>query len=127
MRRVLAYCIFMSFIATASAQTVVQFEVRAESLEDALRTVAAQANANILYDPSLVAGRSVAAFRTEGTLDEMLKHLLDGTGLKHQYVNEKTITLVRANPQLIPASSEAQVSEKPVTQRVQHLGAAAAK
>ena len=106
MRRVLAYCIFMSLSAAAYAQAVLQFDVEAQSLADALRVIAAQANTNILYDPSLVVGRQVAALKMESTLDDALAQLLKGSGLKTQYVNEKTLTLVLRDPHLIPASSE---------------------
>jgi hypothetical protein len=101
MRRVLVYCIFMSLSAAAYAQVVLQFDVQAQSLADALRIVATQTNTNILYDPSLVAGRQVGALKTQSTLDDALMQLLNGTGLKHQYVNEKTVTLVRGDAHFI--------------------------
>ena len=127
MRRVLAYCIFMSLSAAAYAQITLQFDVKAQSLADALRIVAAQTNTNILYDPSLVAGRKVAAFQSRSTLDDVLVQLLDGTGLKHQYVNEKTVTLVRPGAQLIPASSEIKAVVKPAPDAARHIATSAAK
>ena len=127
MRRVLAYCIFMSLSAAAYAQITLQFDVKAQSLADALRIVAAQTNTNILYDPSLVAGRKVAAFQSRSTLDDVLVQLLDGTGLKHQYVNEKTVTLVRPGAQLIPASSEIKAVVKSAPDAARHIATSAAK
>jgi type II secretory pathway component GspD/PulD (secretin) len=112
MRRVLAFCIFWSLSAAAYAQVVLQFDVQAQSLSDALRIVAAQTNTNILYDPSLVSGRQVTALRAQSTLDDVLLRLLSGTGLKHQYVNEKTVTLVL---------------EKPATSAVRHVAGGAGK
>ena len=127
MHRVLACCIFMSLSAAAYAQIALQFDVKAQSLADALRIVAAQTNTNILYDPSLVAGRKVAAFQSRSTLDDVLVQLLDGTGLKHQYVNEKTVTLVRPGAQLIPASSEIKAVVKPAPDAARHIATSAAK
>jgi type II secretory pathway component GspD/PulD (secretin) len=127
MRRWLVYFILVSWSAAANAQALLQFDVQAQSLEDALRTVAAQANANILYDPSLVTGRRVTAFKSESTLDDMLVRLLDGSGLKHQYVNEKTVTLVRLQPQLIPASAETKDADKSALRHLQRLRSTAAK
>jgi iron complex outermembrane receptor protein len=128
MRRVLAYCIFMSLSAAAYAQIVLQFDVKAQPLTDALRIIAAQTNTNILYDPSLVAGRKVVAFRAQSTLDDALVQLLDGTGLKHQYVNEKTVTLVRPEAQLIRASSsEIKSAGKSVADAARPIATSAAK
>jgi type II secretory pathway component GspD/PulD (secretin) len=112
MRRVLAYCIFMSLSAAAYAQVVLQFNVQAQPLSDALRIVAAQTNTNILYDPSLVVGRQVEALKVQSTLDDLLTQLLEGSGLKHQYVNEKTVTLVR---------------DKPVSSAVRHVAVSGGK
>ena len=118
MRRVLACFIFVSLSAVAYAQVVLQFDVEAQPLADALRIVAAQTNTNILYDPSLIAGRQVVAFKKQSSLDDVLAQLLKGTGLKHQYVNEKTLTLVPREAQLIPASSDIKTIEKPTASAV---------
>ena len=112
MRRAVAYFIFMSWSAAACAQAILQFDVQAQSLADALRIVAAQTNTNILYDPSLIVGRQVVALKKQSTLDDVLAQLLNGTGLKHQYVNEKTVTLVPREAQLIPASSDVKPNAK---------------
>jgi type II secretory pathway component GspD/PulD (secretin) len=74
---------------------VATYDVQSQPLADALRIVASQANLNILYDPRLVKGRTTIALKVQATPAEALARLLDGTGLKLQYVNEKTVTLVQ--------------------------------
>jgi len=107
MRRALKLGIVMLLSSVGHAQNLLQFDLQAQPLADALRIVAAQANTNILYDPSLVAGRRTTAVKMQSTLDDALKQLLSGSGLKHQYVNEKTVTLVRLSAQLVPATAQA--------------------
>jgi Secretin and TonB N terminus short domain len=95
-----ALLLIYASIASAQSQLTIQFEVQSAPLGDVLRSLAAQVNANIIYDPSLVTGQNVQGFAMRSTLDEALTRVLHGTGLKHQYVNEKTVTLVRVDPQL---------------------------
>jgi hypothetical protein len=87
--------------ATAHAQFVFTYDVAAQPLADALRIVAHRSNMNILYDPNLVRGRTTLALRVQATPVEALTKLLEGTGLKIQYVNEKTVTLVPLPVQMI--------------------------
>lgn len=93
---ILAVWTLMLSSVTAWAQTVSQFEVKEQPLGDALRTVVKQADMNILFDPQLVQGRRAAALNIQTTLDDAIDRLLAGTGLQHQYVDEKTVTVIPA-------------------------------
>ena len=69
-------------------------------LADALRAVGSQANINVLFDPPLVAGRTVPALKADLTIDQALSQLLEGTGIKHEFLNEKTVVLEKAGTSL---------------------------
>lgn len=97
--------ILASFSSTAQSQLVIQFDVKPQPLGDALRSLAAQVNANIIYDPGLVRGQNAQGFVMKSTLDAALTRILKGTGLGHQYVNEKTVTLVRLDTGSRPIST----------------------
>jgi type II secretory pathway component GspD/PulD (secretin) len=94
----LAAFLILIMSANVHAQMVLTFDVEEQSLADALRVIGAQSNMNILYDPTLVKGRSTHAFKMQSTADEALTRLLQGTDLKIQYINEKTVTLVQVPP-----------------------------
>jgi hypothetical protein len=101
MWRIVACCFLTMLSATAHAQFVFTYDVEAQPLADALRIIAHRSNMNILYDPNLVRGRTTLALRMQATPVEALTKLLEGTGLKIQYVNEKTVTLVPLPVQMI--------------------------
>jgi iron complex outermembrane receptor protein len=72
--------------------------IPAESLSDALRTLAKNRQFEILYRAEVV--RDV---RTEGavgelTLEEALKAVLSGTGLSYKYLNANTVTVFQQSP-----------------------------
>lgn len=77
----------------AHAQAVTQFDLAAQPLADALRALGAQANINVLFDPPIVAHRQSPAVKAQLTVDEALGRLLEGTGIKHQFLNERTVVL----------------------------------
>lgn len=77
----------------AHAQAVAQFDLAAQPLADALRAFGAQANINVLFDPPLVANRQAPAIKAQLTVEEALTRLLQGTGIKHQFINEHTVVL----------------------------------
>lgn len=124
----LATALLIALVSTAcfaqTTQLIIQFEVKSQPLGDALRSLVAQVNGNIIYDPSLVRGHEVQGFVMRATMDEALTRLLKGSGLRHQYVNEKTVTLVRVEPQLKTASSD---SEEALPQSAASIKPAARK
>lgn len=85
----------LSFVAsTALAQTSAQFDLPAQSLVESLRAVGKRTDINILIDRKLIGRRQAPALKAMLTVDQALTRLLEGTGLKHQFVNEHTVTIV---------------------------------
>jgi iron complex outermembrane receptor protein len=71
-----------------------RFDLPAESLDKALRDFAVQANCNISYEPSIVAGLQAPAIKGEFTVDRALSLMLSGTRLRAANVNEDTIQIL---------------------------------
>jgi iron complex outermembrane receptor protein len=78
----------------ASLELKSHFDLPAESLDKALRDFAVQANCNISYEPSIVAGLQAPAIIGELKIGRVLSLLLKGTGLRAVNVNENTIQIL---------------------------------
>jgi iron complex outermembrane receptor protein len=83
--------------AAAQAGKVTHVDIPAQPLADSLRAVGSQSNTNILFDQSLVANRKAAALKADLTTDEALSRLLEGTGIRHEFLNETTVVLAMAS------------------------------
>jgi iron complex outermembrane recepter protein len=70
------------------------FDLPAEPLDKALRDIAVQANRNISYEPSIVAGLSAPAVNGDFTVEDALSLLLKGTSLQVINVNADTIQIL---------------------------------
>jgi outer membrane receptor protein involved in Fe transport len=81
----------------AQAQKKTHVDIPAQPLADSLRAIGSQSNTNILFDRSLVADRQAAALKAYLTPDEALSRLLAGTGIKHEFLNETTVVIARAD------------------------------
>jgi iron complex outermembrane recepter protein len=110
-------------MATSPAASEIKshFDLPAEPLDKALRDLAVQANCNISYEPSIVAGLSAPAIKGEFTVDEALSLLLTGTRLRAVNVNADTIQILTeppsasrdSGPEITPSQSD--ISEIVVT------------
>ncbi len=80
--------------AAVSADLKSRFDLPAESMDRALRDFALQANCNISFEPSLVAGLQAPAVKGEYSRGEALSILLAGTAFKAVTVNGNTIQVV---------------------------------
>src|SRR4051812_13401213 len=76
------------------AQAQVRFDIPAESLAQALRTVGIQANLNVYFDPPLVRGLQAPQIKAEMSADDALAKLLAGTRLRAVRVDQNTIRVV---------------------------------
>jgi len=85
-------------VPIARAQAIAQFDLPVQPLADSLRAVGSQTNTNVLFDPPLVAGRKAPALRAALTTDQALSRLLAGTGIAHDFINDKTVVLSAAAP-----------------------------
>ena len=70
------------------------FDQPAEALDKALRDLAIQANCNISYEPSIVAGLQAPAINGDYTVERALSLLLKGTSLHAVNVNADTIQIL---------------------------------
>jgi hypothetical protein len=70
------------------------FDLSAGPLDKALREFAVQANCNISYEPSIVAGFQTPAINGELTVGRVLSLLLKGTKLRAVNVNENTVQIL---------------------------------
>jgi outer membrane receptor protein involved in Fe transport len=73
----------------------VKFQIRAQSLADALDRFGEQCGLQIVYDDALLTGRTVQAVEGAMRPDDALNHLLAGTGLVWSYVNDQTVVVQR--------------------------------
>src|SRR5713101_5548813 len=82
--------------STAGSEIKSRFDLPAEPLDKALRDFAIQANCNISYDPSIVAGLQAPAIKGEFTVNSVLALMLTGTKLRAVNVNEDTIQILES-------------------------------
>lgn len=84
-----------TMLATAlvQAQAAARFDLPSQALGDSLRAVSMQTNTNLFFDPALVDGKQAKALKVQSTIDEALARLLAGTGIKYEFLDEKTIVL----------------------------------
>jgi iron complex outermembrane receptor protein len=79
---------------TLSSNVKVHFDLPAEPMDKALRDFAVQADRNISYEPSIVAGLQAPAIKGEFTVGDALTLFLKGTKLRAVDVNTKTIRIL---------------------------------
>jgi hypothetical protein len=80
-------------MAVAAQAAKIRLDVPEQPLSQSLRTLADSTGINVLFDTAKVAGRTAPAVHAHLSLDEALVALLEGSGLKHQFVDEKTVVL----------------------------------
>jgi iron complex outermembrane receptor protein len=84
------------FAPAAEAQSRAQFDLPPQPLSTALRAVGTQTRINVLFDAALVEGLSAPALKAELTLNEAFIRLLQGSGLQHRFLDERTVMVVQA-------------------------------
>jgi iron complex outermembrane receptor protein len=80
--------------SAAGSEIKSRFDLPAEPLDKALRDFAIQANCNISYDPSMVAGLQAPPIKGQFTVSGALSLMLTGTNLRAVNVNEDTIQIL---------------------------------
>lgn len=98
----------------ADPGTTVRFDIASGTLEGALETLARQGRVQLLYSPSLVAGRRSAGLRLELGPAAALERLLRGSGLHAVPVNADTY-LLKALP--VPAQRPRVAIDAPKPER----------
>lgn len=84
--------------AAAKAQdsaTVIEFDIKAQSLEDALKSYGVAADKQVMFATDIVAGKKAGPVTGEMNETEALGKLLDGSGLVYE-TTDTDVVLVRA-------------------------------
>jgi outer membrane receptor protein involved in Fe transport len=100
--------------AQASAVAATRFDIPAQALSQALNQLALQSNREILFSPSLTAGRRSPSLRGAFTAEEALARLLSGSGLTVRL--EGRSFLVQQAPPLPPPPRPTSLPETPSAQ-----------
>jgi iron complex outermembrane receptor protein len=96
------------------------FEIPPQPLDSALKAFATGANLLLSYEAELTAGRLSPGVSGTYTPEEGLRVLLDGTGLEHRFVNDRTVTLVQDAPASVLPPAPRQEQDSPSSSPLQH-------
>lgn len=97
------------FTAVASAQAhdaPLQFNIPAGSLANGLDRLGDESGVQIMYEPALTKGITVAAIDDTLTVNEALGRILAQTGIRADRVNDKTVVLKRVDATKVLAPSK---------------------
>ena len=88
--------LWLAPIATRAAPppTILAEDIGPQPLAQALRVFARQTHLQIIYVSPLVAGRDSSGAHAGLSITDALRQLLDGTGLRFEFLNARTIRLV---------------------------------
>lgn len=112
-----ATCAALPVLAAEPAARAQHYSIAAGDLRTALDLLATQGDVQIVYDPSLAAGKRTSGVSGRFTAVDALKQLLAGTGLNWKAINAATFVLEPA-PVFHPPSAkavDAVAEEKPRT------------
>lgn len=74
-----------------------QYAIDPQPLPGALQEFAEQSGYQVIYRPEIAVGLDSAGAQHAISGDETIRELLKGTGLRHEFVNERTITIRQAD------------------------------
>jgi iron complex outermembrane receptor protein len=77
---------------TCFSQTAT-FNLPSQPLAESLKALGALTNINVMVSPSLVDGRIAPAVKAELSAKDVLKRLLEGTGLEYYFINDETVVI----------------------------------
>jgi iron complex outermembrane receptor protein len=117
-RSILGVAAALSAISAAlavEAQALTHVTLPAQPLADALRALGIQTKTNVVFNPALVEGLQAPALNAPLSMDEALSRLLVGTGLTHQFLNERTVVLSSSQskqPVSVPTSAVSGIAHR---------------
>jgi iron complex outermembrane receptor protein len=82
--------------APTAATTLTDFSISAGSLSDALHQFSEQSGIQVFFESELVNGKAAPGITGSLQAQDALNALLAGSGLVHQFVNDKTLILRRS-------------------------------
>ena len=107
--------LLLSHNPIANAQDADGFDIEAQSLNSALREFAEQTGLQLMYSAEISEGVESQGVNAAETPDEALIHLLADTGLKHRFINARTIAIQSvAEEAENPAPGKARPASSPV-------------
>lgn len=132
-RRSLAVCTAVAWAlgapSAAYAQANYSFNMPAQDLGRALRTVARRTGANVVFDPASVRGRRAAALSGSFSASQAMERLLAGSGLEaHLTSGGSWVVSSSGEPGAGSAAAENEVAEQPIVvtgTRIRGVGASA--
>lgn len=83
--------------AQQQADRVLELDIPAQSLTNALRALASQSGLQMVFPTELTAGREAPTIRGQQTPRQALDLMLQGSGLEYEFINERTVTVKRAS------------------------------
>lgn len=108
---VLSSVLFVS--AAYAADPSYELNIGAQSMSEALKTLADQSGLEIVYEASLVAGRSSPQLKGKMTAEEAVGRLLAGSGLEYRALNARAITITRVGSKTPGTSGDEGQSGRP--------------
>jgi iron complex outermembrane receptor protein len=87
-----------------------QFEIEAQDASVALAEFSSQADLQLLFDFDAVQGLRTRAVSGRMRVKDALGRLLTGTGLTYEFINERTVSILR-DPELIDGAMQAEAPE----------------
>jgi outer membrane receptor protein involved in Fe transport len=105
-KRRVACCLLCTLIALASAAAsqVVHFTIRAQQLTDALDRFGEQSGLQVVYEQSLLEGRSTPGVIGDMSAREALELLLRSSDLVWSFVNDQTVLIQKRSAPTPPAT-----------------------
>lgn len=82
--------------AQQQADRVLELDIPAQSLTNALRALASQSGLQMVFPTELTAGREAPTIRGQQTPRQALDLMLQGSGLEYEFINERTVMVTRA-------------------------------
>ncbi|HEY3850304.1 MAG TPA: TonB-dependent receptor, partial [Steroidobacteraceae bacterium] len=111
--------------AGAHAQTRIHFDLPAQPLARTLEAIGAATHVDIGFSSSRVAGFTAPALKADLTVDDALLHVLSGTGLRPQRLNDHTVVITSAesSTSILPGSAPLPRKATPAGQPADASGA----
>src|SRR6266850_7572213 len=110
LRNLLARCALWGLLVAATSQatvaTTLTADIAPQPLAQALVAFANQTGLQLVYVSELATAQQSKGARAGQSLSEALAQLLDGTGLRFEFLNARTVRIFAVAAVLMPAPSE---------------------
>src|SRR5688572_12555299 len=103
-RNLLVTCAVWGFLmfSRAQASDARSHEIAAQPLTQALSKFASQTGLQVVYVSEIAASQASKGAPRGLTAPDALKHLLEGTGLRFEFLNDRTVRVFAASTCILP-------------------------